>query len=175
MKTFLILFCLMTASFSQNYDGDINITINNKKLYDDEFTIKYRGEEELHIDRDYNLYLFGKKVNTSDRDKRLLKDYVEMHRSMVKMGVRIGKAGAKLGVKATAAALGSTAKAIAAIFSGDEDEADEIFEDMEDDIEYEAEKIEELGEEIEDMADDLEAIKRKLKRSIPKLRDVEDF
>lgn len=175
MKTFLSLIFLFAAGFSQSHNGDINITINNKKMYDDEFTIKYRGEEELHIDRDYNLYLFGKKVETSDRDKRLLKDYVEMHRAMVKMGVRIGKTGAKLGVKATAAALGSTAKAIAAIFSGDEDEADEIFEDMENDIEYEAEKIEKLGEEIEDMADDLGVIKRKLKRSIPQLRDVEDF
>ncbi len=171
MKTAILLIFITSISCSQG----LNIRIDNKDIYDDELTIEYRGEEELHIDKNYDLFIFGEKVETTKSDKRLLKEYVLLHRDIVRSGIQIGKAGAKLGIKAGAMAIGATVEALGALMTGDEDEADEIFEDMEKDIEYDAEFIEEMGEEIEEMADDLDDVRRKLRRKFPRLKKVDDF
>lgn len=174
MKTALVLLSLFTLGAAQK-SINFNLEVDNKNLYDDELTITVDGKEELHIDEAYNLFIFGEKIETTRQERRMLEDYVELHRVILKKGVRIGKAGAKLGIKATAVALGATVEAIGALMSGDEDKADDIFEDMEDEIENRAKHIERMADDIEDLADDLEHVRRKLRRNIPELRKVHDF
>jgi predicted nucleic acid-binding Zn-ribbon protein len=175
MKFLVLVLLLSSLSFSQ--DDDFHF--ENKKLYDDEFTIKKHGDKIVHIDEDYNLYVDNQEIDISDQERRLLKDYVYLHRQIVKKALRIGKEGAKLGLKAGVSAISTTFSALGDLISGDERKAERKaerkFDRMEKEIEYDAENIEELGEEIEKLANELNNIRDELKDRIRELRYIDEF
>jgi len=132
---------------------------------------KYDDEEgEVEITRDYELYVNGKKVELNDEQQDWVMDYHELVRDIYREAMDIGWEGAKIGVKGAALGLKAVV-GVVRLLSPDYDE-----EDLERDLEYEAEKIEieaeeleEFAEEIEEMAEDLEYTHKLMRREIKQL------
>jgi len=184
---FIGLLLLYSAAFAANVDA-CRFRMNNGLNCIDNVSIQYRHgtvfitpeydneDGEVEITRDYELYVNGRRIRLNKEQEELAADYHETVRSIYKEAVNIGWEGAKIGAEGTALGI----KAVVGVFrllSPDYDE-----DDLERDLEREAEKLEEkaedleeVAEEIEDMTDDLKYAHRKMRGEIKELRQLRWF
>lgn len=148
-------------------DGSVIIVAED----DDEMIVA-----EMEITEDHELYIDGRKIETTPQQKKLLVEYrelvfgIEVDAKHIGIeGAKIGLAGAKLGLTA----IGRVFKMFVSSYDSD---------DLERDMERDAEKIEARAEELEDwarslerMADDLEELHWELEEEIPEVRELRLF
>lgn len=143
-------------------DGSVIITAED----DDEMIVA-----EMEITEDHELYIDGRKIGTTPQQKKLLVEYRELVLSIEMDAKKIGLEGAKIGVagaKLGLVAIGRVFKMFVSSYDSD---------DLERDMEYDAEKIEARAEKLEQraelierMADDLEELHWELEEEIPEVR-----
>jgi hypothetical protein len=162
------------ASTTYNYnDGDLSIDFEGSSLI---ITCDYDDYDVVEINAEYELYVNDDEIKLDQEEQKLVKEFydqsAEVQRSVKKIaaeGARIGLKGAKLGLKA----IGGLFKAALTSYTTD---------DLERDIEWEAERIEADAEvlerkakKIERQVDLLEDIGIELTDRIPELQEIECF
>lgn len=131
---------------------------------------------EMEITEDYELYIDGKLIETNESQTKLLGEYhglvtglADQAKSIGWEGARIGLAGAKLGVSA----IGRVIKMLLTDYDSDDLEY-EMERDAEK-LEKRAEKIEEKAEELERLVEDLEELHWELEDEIEEVRKLRLF
>ena len=185
MKTFqAILIVLLFSFFCVNASGvdsdkhskfsffeDIELEI------DDDGTIiltdKDYGDGTVEITRNYELYVNGERIETSDRQKEMLEEYYENINRLIVYAKRIGIEGAKIGVEGAKVGAKAIVGVLKMIFTDyDEDDLEDDIEDDAEEIEEMAEKLEKEADGLELLADDLEDLHHDLKDEFPELREL---
>ncbi|UCC45082.1 MAG: hypothetical protein JSU65_03955, partial [Candidatus Zixiibacteriota bacterium] len=134
-------------------DGSLIIEHDNRRF------------ETVEITEDYELYVNGKHVETTEEQKLLLADFYHGVEELVDEAMLLGKDGVKVGLAGAKLGIGVLGKLFKMLFTSYDSD------DLERDVEREAAKIEakaavleERAEEIEDRADELDYLARKLRR-----------
>lgn len=125
---------------------------------------------QVEITSDYELYVEGKHIKTSDKEKVLLKEFHDKMYDLIEEAQVIGMKGAKIGVKGAKVGLNALVGVIRLI-SPDYDSED-LERDMEEEtekLEKEAEVLEEQAEELEETAAELEELHEILIRTFPEI------
>jgi hypothetical protein len=135
-----------------------------------------RRKEVVEITPDYELFIDGEEIELDAKQKALVGDFYEGCLDIYDQAKKIGWEGAKVGVEG--AKLGI--KAIGCVFkllspNYDEDDLERELEREADKIEAKAAILEEKAEIIEDMADELEDLAYDMRREIPALRRLRWF
>ena len=129
--------------------------------------------DRVEITEDGQLYINDKFVRLDSDQQRLVATYYDLTMGIVRKakdlgheGARIGIEGAKLGLKA----VGGVLKMAFTAYDGDDLDQDMEWEAGK--LERKAERLEEKAEEIEDLAEDLERIAERMNESIPDLKEL---
>ena len=165
--------------FDHDYHGHIWDTDDFEIDVDDGVIIiedHGRRTNTLEITPEYELYLNGELIKTNEEQKKLVEDFYVLFFETIEYGKEIGYEGAKIGLKGAKLGLKAVGRVFKMIFTGYE--AEDLERDMEREaelLEEEAEELEEMAEEIEDMVEELEDIAYELQREIPELRELDWF
>ncbi len=132
---------------------------NTSTDFDDDGTLCIRCDgrrhERIEITADYKLYINGRRIKTDDEADELLEEYYEHMQQLVADAAKIGLRGGELGVTAVSGVI----RAFLTDYEFDdlerdlEDEAEKL-ETLAEGLEEEAAGIEELAEELDDLADE---------------------
>jgi len=133
----------------------------------------YRGES-LTISENPVLRVNDEKVKLDDSEKMLVADYYENGMKVVLTAEAMGRAGAKMGVRDAALAVNAIAKVAKLLDAGYDSD------DLEREVEAEAESMEEAGKELEeqgeilsDRVDDMGRIAKKMRSRIPEVAELD--
>jgi hypothetical protein len=133
-------------------------------------------EDEVEITEEYELYVNGRHIDTSDEQRELIEEYYDRVRNITDYAAVLGLEGAKIGASGVKLGFAAIAKVVK-LLREDYDE-----EDLEEEMEREAEKLERTAERlerkadrIEDMVDELEDLHDELRGNVPALKDLEWF
>ena len=143
-------------------DGTLIITHEDRRDY-----------STVEITEEYELYIDGRHIKTDKDQQKLLGEYYELVVGFEDAIIDIGKEGARIGISGAALGL----KAVGGVFKllsphYDSDDLERDIEREAEKIEVKAEKLERQAEQIEDMVDELDDIARELTREIPELDDL---
>lgn len=166
-------------SYSHDFDGqvwecdDFDIDVDDGVVIIKDYD---RHRNVLEITPDYELYLNDEHIVIDAEQKQLVEEFYLLFFETIEYGKEIGREGAKIGVKGAKLGVKAIGRVFKMIFTGYE--ADDLEREMEFEaelLEDEAEEIEEMAEEIEDMVDELEDIAFEMQREIPELRKLDWF
>jgi hypothetical protein len=122
--------------------------------------------DRIEITRDGELYINDGFVKLDRKQQRLVEAYYDLTTEIVSQakslgheGARVGIEGAKLGLKA----VGGVFKMMFTSYDGD---------DLEKDMEWEAERLERKAEHLEEKADDIEELADELEWTVEKMRET---
>ena len=143
-------------------DGTLVVTYEDRRDY-----------STVEITEEYELYVDGQHIKTDKDQKKLLGDYYELVVGFEDAIIDIGKEGARIGFRGAVLGL----KAVGGVFRllsphYDSDDLERDIEREAEKIEVRAEKLERQAEKIEDMVDELDDIAWELTREIPVLDDL---
>jgi len=143
-------------------DGTLVITYEDRRDY-----------STVEITEEYELYIDGQHIKTDKDQKKLLREYYELVVRFEDAIIDIGKEGARIGISGAALGL----KAVGGVFRllsphYDSDDLERDLEREAEKIEKKAEKLERQAEKIEDMVDELDDIAWELTRQITELDDL---
>jgi hypothetical protein len=156
-----------------HFTGKVDLDVD----YDDgTLIITKRGYQAatIEITQDYELYIDGRLIKTNAHEKELLGEFYELTLDLVDRAYDIGTEGAEIGIagaKIGLQALGGLFKAMLSEY-----EIDDLEKDLELDaeiLEERAEILEEQAEDLEDMADELEELAEELIDEIPELEELD--
>ena len=181
------LVCILLFATSLFAD-DFSISIGNRIKGIEDVCIRVRHESvfiypdydrwegEVEITEDYELYIDGKKTRLSRDEKEMVREYYHLADDIIETAHRIGWEGAKVGVQGAAIGLKAIVNVVKLI------SPNYTTEDLEEDMDREAEKIEakaevleERAEVIDEIAEDLEDLHIEMKREIRELRNLRWF
>ena len=144
-------------------DGDVIVEYESSDFYD-----------IIVITENYKLYVNDKKVDLNEDQEKLVKLFYKQVKKIKKYtfsigweGAKIGVEGAKLGVKA----IGRVIKLLSPNY-----DSDDLERDMERDaeaIEERAEKLEQKAEYVEELLDELDELANEMREKIPELEKLE--
>ena len=153
-----------------NCDDGISIDLDDATLV---IASHDRRDECIEITEDFELYVDDRRVTLDDDQQKLVEEFylraLEIRDNAHNIGwegARIGVSGAKLGLKA----VGRVFKMFLTSYDGDD-----LEEDMERDagkLEARAEKLEKKAEKIEQMVDELDELAYEMRREIPELDEL---
>ena len=143
-------------------DGTLVITYEDRRDY-----------STVEITEEYELYIDGQHIKTDKDQKKLLGEYYELVVGFEDAIIDIGKEGARIGISGAALGL----KAVGGVFRllsphYDSDDLERDLEREAEKIEKKAEKLERQAEKIEDMVDELDDIAWELTRQVTELDDL---
>jgi hypothetical protein len=185
-KIVCLLFLLFQFGFSddgtkQIFDHvEMNINSSNYILFEDNSLIvcdRYTDEYLAEITEDFELYVRGKEVEVSNRQRDLLEQYYMAQYNLFSSRNIIGTKGIEIGMQSAGLAIKAVGGAFVLIASGFDEQAGE---DFEDEMEYESEKIEQKADELEREAEEFEYqidivndVEWKIKREIKELDNID--
>ncbi|UCF04703.1 MAG: DUF2884 family protein [bacterium] len=154
------------------FSDDVDIDIDDGTLV---FTDE-DSEESVEITEDYELYINDDRIELNEEQQELVEKFYDRFISIIDYakeigleGVKIGASGAKLGLKAMVGVV----KMLLTRY--DRDDLEWELEREAEKIEAKAKKLERKADKIEDMVDELEDIHFDMKASIPELDRLEWF
>jgi hypothetical protein len=161
--------------FSKGFDCDLFHGDDVSIEFDDGIIIIECDDEDglIEITEDYELFIDGDEIELDRDEKKLVKAYYRNFEEILEMAEDLGIEGARLGVKGAKLGLKAVANVIKLILEDyDSDDLEREMEREADKIEKEAEKLEEMAEKLEDIADDFERTHRKMRKNIDELDDL---
>lgn len=182
MKALCILLLITSISLAQNYKFDrsvdvhedcrkcdgMDISWNDREIDDGDFLLYDDNELILEITHKGELKIDNKRIQTTRKQRRLLKNYVDAYAEIIELGIIVGKDGAQIGVTAVK-------EVFSALATLDSDEIEERMEKMEKKIERNTRDIEKHARQLEDIAEEFSDIRCDLLSSISKLNHVDGF
>jgi hypothetical protein len=191
VKFFVLVFALLALLVSpmnaeEHQDCSFSLRHLNKwhmdgvtyEIEDGSIFISHDGlrHDRVEITRDGQLYVNDELIKLDRKQQRLASAYYDLTMDIVNQakslgheGARVGIEGAKLGLKA----VGGVFKMMFTSYNGDD-----LDEDMEweaEILERKAERLEEQAEDIEDLAEELEWTVEEMRETIPELRELDWF
>ncbi len=150
-------------SYDISNDGTLSITPD-------------RGRGEIEITADYDLYIDHKRIELDRAQRKLVRNYYRQSLDLIEQAEKVGLQGAKIGVQGAALGVQATSGVLRALFT------DYDTDDLERDLEYQADLLEEKAGKLEDKADgigelagELEKLAEKMNDEIPAIRRVRWF
>ena len=145
---------------------------------DDILILTCQNDDDLWIEitPDGNLYISDHRVYLDRSQQKLVAEYYDQFMDIIEQAKLIGKEGAKIGVKGAKIgilAAGAVLKMLVTDYDSDDLE-DEIEEEAEE-LEARAEDLEELAEELEEEAEDFEELHYTMKKEIKELDELDWF
>lgn len=141
--------------------------------------IKHQSRREtstVEITKKYELYIDDELIKTDDAQTKLLKEYHEQLGEIHDQAKKIGWEGAKIGAEGAKIGLIAGIGVLKMLFSNySEDDLEYDVEFASEKIEQRAEELEEKAEGIENMVDDLDEITDELRDAVPELAELEWF
>ena len=135
---------------------------------------RYDDNETVEITPSYQLYVNGEKVDLTRRQRKLIAQYYHKYFELLDYAVEIGREGAKIGKIGAEIGIKAAAGIIKAIFL-----TEFKLEDLEDDVEWDTDNLEELIEhleekahEIEELAEEFDELHSELRYKIDALNDL---
>lgn len=135
-----------------------------------------RWDGEVEITEDYELYIDGRKTRLSRDEREMVREYYHLADDIIDTAHRIGWEGAKVGVQGAAIGIKAIVNVVKLI------SPHYTTEDLEEDMDREAEKIEakaevleEKAEVIDEIAEDLVDLHIEMKNNIRELRNLRWF
>lgn len=133
-------------------------------------------DNRIKITSDYELYINGKFIETDDNQKELVEEFYNQTMEITEYAGLIGIRGAEIGLSGAALGLKAVSGVCRAIFSDyDFDDLEMELEIEAEELELQAELLEEQAEVIEEMAEELEDIYDELKQQFPELQELDWF
>ena len=145
------------------------------EIDDGSIFISHRGlrHDRVEFTEEGRLYINDESVKLDREQQGLVATYYDLTTDIVSQAKNVGKEGARVGIEGAKLALkvvGGVFKMAFTSYDGD---------DLEQDVEWEAEKLErraerleEKAEDIEELAEDLERIVEEMNETIPELRKL---
>lgn len=153
--------------------GDIRIEMHDRDIM---ITHEDYDYEQVECTEEFELIIDGRLVDLDPDQQELVKEFYDLYsdmylraKSIGKEGVAIGIEGAKLGIKA----IGRVLKM--AFTDYDEDDLERDMEREAEAIEAKAEILEDRAEALEDMADELQDLLYEMSDEIPELNALDWF
>ena len=161
--------------FSKGFDCDLFHGDDISIEFDDNVIIIECDDEDgiIEITDDYELFIDGDRIELDRNEKKLVKTYYNCFEEILEMAEDLGIEGARLGVKGAKLGLQAVINVIKLI--NEDYDSDDLEREMEreaEKLEKEAEKLEEMAEELEDIADDFERTHRKMRKNIDELDEL---
>ncbi|MBU0984807.1 MAG: YggN family protein [candidate division Zixibacteria bacterium] len=153
-----------------------DISVKIKK--DGTLQIRHKGRDRTRVEitSDYDLYIGGKKIVTNDRQEELLAQFYGLTMDVRVQAMEIGKEGAKIGLEGAKLGLSAIGRVFKLLSSNyDTDDLEREMERDAEKLELKAEKLEEKADQIEELVDELEYIADDLRAEIPELRELNWF
>lgn len=160
-------------------DGSVMIYPDYDKYDDDDRHRRRRRDRDedcVEITDTYKLYINGRRVKTTEEQEELLAQYHDQVYDIVDEAKRIGWEGAKIGLEGAKLGVKAVAGVVKLLLPGYS--SDDLERDMEKEaekIELKAERLEEEAEKIEVLVDDLEDMHYGLRDHIPELDKLRWF
>ena len=137
--------------------------------------ISHRGlrHDRVEITEEGQLYINDELVKLDKEQQGLIATYYDLTTDIVSQAKNVGQEGAKVGMEGAKLAL----KAVGGVFkmaftSYDGDDLEQDVEWEAERLERRAERLEEKAEDIEELAEDLERIAEEMNETIPELREL---
>lgn len=179
-----LFFSFTAALFADNF----NITIGNRigGIEDVRIRVRHgsvyihpeydRWDGEVEITGEYDLYINGRKTPLDRREREMVREYYRLADEIIDTAHRIGWEGAKIGAQGAAIGVKAIVNVVKLI------SPHYTTEDLEEDMDREAEKIEakaevleRKAEDIDEIAEDLEDLHVEMRREIRALRNLRWF
>ncbi|MFH1845655.1 MAG: hypothetical protein ABIF77_20920 [bacterium] len=148
---------------------DVSIDIEDGTL-----SIEHDDRGDLvEVTEDYDLYVNDKHIRTDRQETALLEDFYKTNLKLQVLAMHLGRDGVEIGaegVKLAATALTRLVKLLSPDYDADDLEAE--MEREAEKLEAKAEKLEEKGEVLEEMADRIEELAEELAERIPELDEL---
>ena len=144
----------ISAKVTRNIEADMNKAIDEAKLENKDVSIDMQDGSQAIISANGDLSIHDKKIDLTENQRALTKQYFEVSKQLGIQGLEIGKASAKLATQAIGTAIGG-------LMSG---ETDAQFEKK---MEAKAGNIEAVAQKLCETALNLEAIQKKLMVALP--------
>lgn len=149
--------------------GDYHLDIDGGDVY---LYPDRHHHDEIRITDDCGLFVNGHEIDLDDEGRELVGEIYNMALDIEKQAYLIGKEGAKLGVAGAKIGIQAVAGVFKLLrFDYDSDDLEHEMEIEAEMLEARAEILEEEAEELENMADELETLVDRLEMDIPELRD----
>ncbi|MBN1163114.1 MAG: hypothetical protein JXB45_00910 [Candidatus Krumholzibacteriota bacterium] len=133
-------------------------------------------DQTVEINDECDLYIDGRKIETDRDQERLLCRYYEDLEEIIELAKEIGVEGAMLGMGGAKIGLKAVINAAMLILEDyDSEDLEKELEKEAEKLERRAKKLEKKAEKIEDRADDFKKTHRKLRKAIPELKELEWF
>ena len=184
---FPIIFILLSVSlFAHEDDGKrkhrrhqsyvlehLDIDIDDDILV---LTCEYDDDLWVEITPDYRLYISGRRVYLNQDQRDIVADYYDHFMEIMDKAKVIGKEGAKIGVKGAKLGVLAAGAALKLLFTDyDSDDLEDDIEEEAEKLEVRAEELEEMAEELEEIADEFEDLHYTMKREIEELDELDWF
>ena len=153
--------------------GDVNIEIHSGDIVITHDDFDY---EEVEITEDYKLYIDGKEIDLDSDQQELVEEFHDLYCDMYSKAKSIGKDGLAIGIDGAKLGLRAVGRVLKMIFTDyDEDDLERDMEREAEVIEAKAEILEDRAEALEDMADELQDLTYEMYDEIPALAALEWF
>jgi hypothetical protein len=140
------------------------------------FESKEFGDEYVEITRDYKLIVNGKRVKTTDEEDELIQDFYDLTFKVIHDAKKLGIEGVKIGISGAHIGLKAISGVFKMIFTDyDSDDLEDEMEAEAEKIEKKAERLEKRAERLEDRVEELEDIHDEMVEKISELRQLEWF
>lgn len=145
---------------------DIQVSIDDGSVI---LTNEYE-DGKIEITKDSELYVDGRLVKTDKRQQQLITEFHDGVFEVKDRAIKIGLKGAKIGLEGAGLGIKAVAGIIKMIFTDyDEDDLDRDLQREAQKIEWKADGLEEEAEEIEDIVDHLEDVYYDMDEEIPEI------
>ena len=188
IKNYIIFWFLIITTFLFAEDGlkekftkvQMNINHDSYVIFEEEcFVLCDRETDEylVEITPETDLFIRSKKININSAERDLLTDYYLAQRTLFSRRNSIGAKGIKIGIESAKLAAKAVGGAIGLVVSGFDENVESDFEkEMQEEsekIEYHANNIERDAEEIDDSICEINDLEQKLCNSVSELRSFD--
>jgi hypothetical protein len=145
------------------------------EIEDGSIFISHHGlrHDRVEITRDGQLYINDESIKLDREQQRLAAAYYDLTMEIVSQAKRLGHEGARVGIEGAKLGLKAVGGVFKMIFTSyDGDDLDQDMEWEAERLERKAERLEEKAEEIEELAEDLEWTIEEMDETIPELREL---
>jgi cell division protein ZapA (FtsZ GTPase activity inhibitor) len=161
------------AHWYKSSDNNISMDFDDGTLV---ITNRGRNKGKVEITKDYELYVNGRRVQTNDEQRELLREYYKSVEDLVDYAAEVGFEGAKIGAQGAEIGIAAVAGLFHLLSSDyDTDDLERELERKSDRLEMKAERLEEKAEALEEQAEELEELADELNDEIPELHRLRWF
>ncbi len=158
------------SSLKEWHINDVDFEIDDGSLYISNEDPLY---ESIEINEKYELFVNDERVELDKEQQELVTAYYDLTMAIVHRAKEVGWEGVKIGLEGAQLALKAVGGVVKMLFTSyDEDDLEREMDREAEKIENKAERLEEKAEDIERWAEDLEIVAEQMVEFIPEIEEL---